>query len=420
LTGNAPQKAVNRIALSRAVTFSGGNAAYIALLALLYEETGSATFVALGALASFAVPALVSPVAGWIGDRFDRRRVMVASEILGAACFLLMATLPAGAVLLLLLRVAASLVAAPLVPATAAALPGVVGHEETLPAANARLAAAGITGGLVGPLIAAVLLLAVDPASVFVFNAATFVVSAALLLSIDGDFRPTRNSEESGRVIELVAGFRYLGHHRLLRPVTMAYAIVFIGVGITAPAELALSTDFGAGATGFAALACAFAVGGIAGAQLGSRGISSLPVSPTAILAAASGALAFGFLAVGFAPFFAAALAGMAVVGVADGLWLVAHENLVQRVTPDSIRSRVFAGSEAVYLAGISLGLIGAGGLIAAYGAAGTFKLGAVGSILACLFLVGTASSSPQVPKFDPARRAPVLATPTPATATED
>jgi MFS family permease len=387
-----PTKAVNRIALARAITFSGGNAAFIALLVVLYRETGSASMVALGALASFAVPALASPVAGWIGDRFDRRTVMVASEILGAVCFLLMAAFPSFPVMLLILRVVASLVAAPLMAATAAALPGIVGSEDRLPAANAKLAAYGISGGLVGPLIAAGLMVVSGAGSVFLFNTVTFLISAALLMTIHADFRPHRTEDgEKGHLTELVAGFRYLGQHDLLRPVTLAYGIIFIGIGLTAPAEVALSTDFGVGSTGYAALTCLFALGGIAGTQFASRGLLRIALGPTAILAVASGALALGFLIVGFAPTFMLALAGMALVGAADGIWLVAHENVMQRVTPDAIRSRVFAGSEAVYLAGLSVGLLGAGGLIAALGAAGTFRVGAVGSIVACVLLAAVA-----------------------------
>lgn len=403
-----PQMAINRIALSRAVTFSGGNAAFVALIALLYQETDSATVAALGALASFAVPALVSPVAGWIGDRYDRRMVMVASEMLGAVVFLLMAAVPGSAVaLLLFLRVLASIAAAPLVPATGAALPGIVGSEgKPLLAANARLTAAGISGGLIGPFVAAGLMLISDPGSVFLFNTVTFLVSAVLLLTVKGDFRPDGTTEDHGRGAELVAGFRYLARHQLLRPVTLAYGIIFVGVGFTAPAEVALSEDFSVGATGFAALTCLFALGGIAGSQLGKR----TSVAPLAVLAASSAAMAAGFLVVGFAPVFMVALVGMAVSGAADGVWMVAHENLVQRVTPDSIRSRVFAGSEAVYLAGISIGLIAAGGLIAAVGAASTFKVGAVGSVLACLLLMGSAASIGNLRRRGAARANPTAA----------
>lgn len=407
---------MNRIALSRAITFSGGNAAFVALLVVLYRETDSASMVALGALASFAVPALASPVAGWIGDRFDRRAVMVASEILGAACFLLMAAFSSSAGVLLILRVAASLAAAPLMSATAAALPAIIGSEDELPAANAKLAAASISGGLVGPLLAAALMLISGPGSVFLFNTVTFVISAALLISIDANFRPNHDEGEKGKASELVAGFRYLGQHDLLRPVTLACAMIFVGVGLTAPAEVALSEDFGVGSTGFAALTCLFGLGGIAGTRIASRGLLRITVGPTAILAAASGALAVGFLTIGLAPVFALALAGMAIAGAADGIWMVAHENVVQRAAPDAIRSRVFAGSEAVYLAGISIGLLGAGGLIAAFGAAGTFRMGAVGSFLAGVLLVATAATVAKTsPKAAAGRRGAVL--PPPSTA---
>lgn len=412
LRKTAPDKAITRIALSRAITFSGGNAAFIALLAVLYQETNSAGLVALGALVSFAVPALASPVAGWIGDHFDRRMVMVVSEIVGSVCFLLMAAFPGAPLILLILRVAASLAAAPLISATAAALPGIAGSSARLPAANAKLAAAGISGGLIGPLIAAALMLISGPGVVFLFNAITFLISAALLLSINADFRPPRDSYETGGIVDLAAGFRYLGRHHLLQPVTVAYAVMFIGVGLTAPAEVALSADFGVGATGFAALTCVFAMGGIGGAQLGSWCLVRSSVEPTALMAAASGALALGLLLVGFAPAFVLALAGMAVTGTANGIWLVAHETLVQRVTPDAIRSRVFAGSEAVYLAGMSLGLIAAGGLISAFGAASTFKYGAFGSVLACLLLLRRTVSFASLPEVVLGRRASTSAQP--------
>jgi MFS family permease len=416
--GTPPNAAVNRIAFSRAISFSGGNAAYIALLFILYRETNSASVVALGALASFAVPALASPVVGWLGDRFDRRQVMVTSEILGAACFLLSAAVTSSPAELLILRVLASLAAAPLMSSTAAALPGVVRSRDELPAANTNLAVAGISGGVVGPLIAAGLIAVSGPGSVFLFNAVTFLISAALLISIDADFRPSRGDKDGRGLSDLAAGFRYLGHHRLLRPVTVAYGIVFIGVGLTAPAEVALSRDFGVGATGFAVLTCVFALGGIAGARLAGRGLVRLSIEPISMLVAASGALTIGFLLVGLAPVFMVVLAGMAVAGAADGVWTVAHENLVQRVTPDEIRSRVFAGGEAVYQGGISVGTIGAGGLIAAFGAAGTFRVGAVGSVVACVVLLATAvaiaKSSPKAPG---GRRGRVLPPPPTSTA---
>jgi hypothetical protein len=92
---------------------------------------------------------------------------------------------------------------------------------------------------------------------------------------------------------------------------------------------------------------------------------------------------------------------------------MVAHENLVQRVTPDDIRSRVFAGSEAIYLAGISVGIIGAGGLISAFSATGTFQFGAVVSVVACVLLTFTATTIAKAsPKVAAVGRRGVLSTP--------
>ncbi|MBS1883953.1 MAG: hypothetical protein JSS97_13475, partial [Actinobacteria bacterium] len=109
-------------------------------------------------------------------------------------------------------------------------------------------------------------------------------------------------------------------------------------------------------------------------------------------------------------------LAGMAVAGAADGVWTVAHENLVQRITPDEIRSRVFAAGEAVYYGGISVGIIGASGSIAVLGAAGTFRIGALASMLALAVLVATAAALARTyPKAAPRGRRGAVPPPPPA-----
>src|ERR1700750_2964076 len=154
--GSAPReaqtsarRAVQRLAISRAVTFAGGSGAFWALSVILYVQTHSATLVAAAALASFSVPALLSPVAGLLGDHFDRRRVMALSELAGALCFGLMTLFTAPAALLGL-RVLASAAAAPLVPATSAVLPSLV-PDEKLEWANGALSKAGTGGGGRGP-----------------------------------------------------------------------------------------------------------------------------------------------------------------------------------------------------------------------------------------------------------------------------
>ncbi|MGN6816547.1 MAG: MFS transporter [Solirubrobacterales bacterium] len=369
--------------MARGITFMGGSAAFWALSALLYEETRSPAWVAAGVLAAFSVPAAVSPFAGLLGDHFDRRRIIVLSELSGALCFAALGAVGSPAALLSL-RVLASTVSAPMVPATAAALPSLVPADE-LEHANAALSKAGTVGGLLGAVLAGVMLTTIGGPSVFLLNAVTFLLSAILILSIKGNFQPAVSQRRA-----LGAGFLFLRRHSRLRPASVAYAVAFVGVGVSIPGEIVLATNFGVGSLGYAMLVCLWGIGAVAGAAAAER-FSSSKGEVVALLGAALG-LAAGFLAVSAAPLFAVALLGMAVGGAGEGLWGVTQNCLIQRVAPDGIRSRVFAGSEAVMQGAIAFGLLASGFVISMSGPRGAFAVASgAAAAAAVIFLPGFA-----------------------------
>src|SRR3954462_721148 len=92
-----------RLALGRLVSLSGGAAAYIALVAAIYGETGSARWgsaailwsvapsVASAVFWSAAASVASAPFAGWTGDRFYRRGVLIGTDLAAAAVSLAMA-----------------------------------------------------------------------------------------------------------------------------------------------------------------------------------------------------------------------------------------------------------------------------------------------------------------------------------------
>ena len=372
--------AVRRLALARGITYAGGNAAFWALSAILFETTGSPLWVAAAALASFSVPAVLSPVAGLLGDRFDRRKIMVASELAGAITFLGMAVAGSPSALLGL-RVVASAAAAPLVPATSAALPKLV-PDAQLEQANGSLSKAGTAGALIGTALAGLILTTGNGSWVFVLNTVTFLISTALIVSVRGDFRPQRVPRRKGQLVE---GFDFLRRHTVLRPVSVAYTLIFIGVGVSFPAEIVLASDFGVGSLGYAALVFLWGLGALAGATLAER-LGGL-YRHMALLGTAGLALGLGFLTVSFAPYFLLALLGMATAGSGDGLWEVTQTSVIQRVTPDSIRSRVLAGSEAMMQAGVAVGLAISGLVTTVAGAKGAFAVAATASLMAALII---------------------------------
>ena len=62
----------------------GGSAAYIALIAAIYGHTGSAAWVSAALFAGVVGSVIGAPGAGWVGDRFDRRLVMIATDLASA------------------------------------------------------------------------------------------------------------------------------------------------------------------------------------------------------------------------------------------------------------------------------------------------------------------------------------------------
>lgn len=376
-------RVVQRLALSRGVTFAGGGGAFWALSVVLYAETHSATWVAAAALASFSIPAFLSPAAGLLGDRFDRRHVMAASDFGGALCFGLMTLFTAPAALLGL-RVLAAVAAAPLVPATSAALPSLVPPNE-LERANGALSKAGTVGMLAGPAAAAVVLTTIGGRWVFLLNALTFLISAGLILSIRRPVRARISAQHN-----YAAGFSFLRRHPILRPVGLAYGIAFIGIGVSTPAEIAVVASFGRGALGYAALICLWGVGMIAGATIG-QNLAARP-DQIFVIGAAASALAVGCLGVTASPLFNLVLLSMVIGGLGAGLWEVSQNCLMQRMAPDGIRARVLAANEALMQGGIAFGLALSGLVIGIAGARGAFALAGTTSALAAAVLFRSGS----------------------------
>src|SRR5690242_19030566 len=144
-----PVPAVRRLAGSRLISLAGTQAAYIALLALVYDRSqGSGSWLAAALIAALVARVAVSPWAGSLGDRFDRRRVMIASDVAAAACFLVIAQVDS-LVALVALSAAASIAEAPFSPASSALVAMIVPAERR-GWANGVVSASSSAGMLIG------------------------------------------------------------------------------------------------------------------------------------------------------------------------------------------------------------------------------------------------------------------------------
>jgi MFS family permease len=353
-----------RLALSRLASLTAGSAAYIALISAIYNETASALWVSAALFAGVVGSVVGAPAAGWIGDRFERRRVMVGSDLAAAVVASAMALTVDSALALTLLFGLLAVVESPFEPSSASAMPNLV-PAESLPRANALVAGTTSASYLLGPLLGGLLLGAGASAPLLLaVDAVSFVVSAALVVSIRPAFGLGSGTEaEPG----IWAGVRLIVHEPVLRVLITASMVSLLGMGIVNVANYPLSIHLGGGTEGYGALEALLGGGGLLGAAIAARMLSAsrAPLVVTVTFAVSG----VGLLLAGLAPVLAVALTGMAIAGAGRGLGDVADTTLVQARTDDARRSRVFAAQDGAAHAAYSAAML-VGGLVVSAGGA--------------------------------------------------
>ena len=378
----APRSAVRRLATARLISITGGAAAYAALNFRIFEKTGSASWVAVSLLLTFGVQGFIGPPAGMLGDRFDRRKVMIASDLAGAACFGMMA-LSSEPAWLLPWAFLSAVAEAPFFSASEAAIPNVAGPELTT-WANSLLGASRLSGIAIGPALGGALLAVSSSDVVFAVNAASFVVSAVIIMTVHARFSGGSGEDEFHG---LRAGFRFLRHDRVLRTLLLAWVVFISGMGMSMVADAPLAAFFGAGSFGFGLLITAWGGGSALGSLFAKRmrdGSEGTWLVSAGVIIAATG------VGVGISPSFALAVALLFVMGLADGTTIVAETNLRQRRAPDAVRSRVTAAFMGVMHLMLAFAYIVAAFVVPWLGPKTTYVIGGVTAGLAVFVLLRT------------------------------
>ena len=130
---------------------------------------------------------LLSIPAGVIADRFDRRMVLLVSDLARAVCMVVMAVLVAldgPLVVIAAVAILAACFSTFFYPAIGALVPSLVGDEREFGPANSAWATLDNLAWIVGPGVAGLLLATGDLAAAFLINAVSFTVIAAVLWTL--------------------------------------------------------------------------------------------------------------------------------------------------------------------------------------------------------------------------------------------
>jgi MFS family permease len=353
-----------------------GDWAYMVAVSVYAYGHGGATAVGAFGVARYVSMALLGPPMSMLADRHPRKLVMMGADLSRAVVVVVGATLiathgPPAAVY------AAALVTAVLSlafrPAQASLLPTLARDARELTSANVVASTVEGVGFFAGPLLAGILLSVASVPIVYLVNAATFLVSAALLAGLrvpadvdvgvaggtqdHGDVASEAIAAEAGFLHEALAGFRTIRRDRNLLVVTVLMTAQTVVAGAALVFQVALALDLlGLGDSGVGLLGTFLGVGSIVGAFI-------------ALVVAARGHIATDFgvgvllwsapllLIVAF-PRLGVTLVVMATIGIANAIVDINAYTIVQRLAPTAVMGRVFGALESVVIMGMAVGAL--------------------------------------------------------------
>lgn len=315
----------------------------------------NATAVGVVMALQFAPLVLLLPVSGYAADRFDRRKLILATQTaLGALALGLGLLTVSGRVQLWHVYGFAFLlgcVTAFDTPARQTFVSELVGEEDLANAVALNSTSFNIAR-MLGPAVAGVLIAAIGTGWLFLINAASFVavIGSLLCLRVGELHRKGPGGRAKGGFAD---GFRYVWRRADLKAVLlMLFLIGTFALNFAIFISTMSVTVFHVGAGEFGLLTSSLAAGSVAGALGAAR-----RAEPSVVrLLGAVTLLGLGFAAAALAPSYAAFGFALVVVGAAAQTFTTSTNSLVQMSTEPAMRGRVIAILFAIALGGTPIG----------------------------------------------------------------
>lgn len=362
----------------------------VAILVVVYADSGSPVLLGIIGAARILPYVLLSVPAGMAADRFDRRLVLLVTDVARGILMVGMALAvmaDAPVLVVVALAILAACFSTFFNPAIASLLPTLV-DESDLGSANGAWATLDNVAFIIGPAIAGLLIAAGGLELAFLLNAATFGVVAVVLWRLPVAPRTAVGAGQPDAAP--TPTWRSLARP-MVGPIVLDSASSFVlgGVSVLTVVLAVEVLDVGEAGTGYlqAATGVGGVVAGIAGGALLAR-----PLRIPLLIGGTAGAI--GLIALGIAG--GLALAMIAIAVAVGGLLLldVVNTTYIQRTVPDALRGRamgilqtssaiVFSlGSLLVPILGAVLGVpvvLGIAAVLVAIGVAGALVLIQVG-----------------------------------------
>ena len=329
----------------------------------------------------FGPPLVLVSLTGWVADRFERRRILMATQ-----SALLLLAIAVGVLLLngvmtrpMMFCFAAGfgVVNAFDAPARQAFVSDMVSSGDTSNAVALNSASFNLAR-MIGPAVGGLLIVAIGSGWVFIANAVTFLAMlVALLLLRTGQLAPRLKNRRPGGLAE---GFRYVWGRSDLRVVFVT--VFLIGAfGMNFPIFAStMALEFGAGADGYGVLSSVLAIGSLAGALLAARRDRA---RVRVVILAAGGFGIAAFISAAMPTYISYAVT-LTFTGFMIVTLLTTANGYVQMTTTPALRGRVLALYMAVIMGSTPVGAPIAGWVADTFGPRSAIMLGGTAGFVAC------------------------------------
>jgi len=329
----------------------------------VFARTGSAMSTGLALAVQAAPTVVIGPWAGVVIDRWHRKRVLVAANVVSAAAVGLMMSAP----FLYLGLAVESIGACFLGPAVGAVTPSIVGRGADLAAANSLSAFTGSAFRMIGPLVGAFLVAGGWFEAVVLVDAATYLAAAAII----GRVAVPRLARPAGIPVGLGHGLRHIARTPLLRGLLITgWAYWTVNAALTALLAPFVAVRLHSSGRALGLLIAGLGLGYLGGSALSKVLMTRFPARAVLVLAYAS--VGACFLATFTASALPVAVVALTAAGVPGAVAQIAAGQFRQISTPDAVLGRVSAvfftgdGVAAVTGALIAPAIVALSGLAAA------------------------------------------------------
>jgi len=369
-------KGFARLFYATLISAIGDNIHRIALMVLVYTLKEEALWVSLTLGVQLLTSVVVGPIISTWSDTQERRKLLVATDLLRVPLVLLIPLVGMKSMVgLLILVFAIEIMRIVHHPVIWAVVPELVPEKE-MDTANSMMLFTGRFAEVVFVGLAGLLVATVGPAPAFWIDAGTFLASGLIVLGLPS-MKPGQK-EETGYWSRVREGIDHLLNQPKIRRTvgTLFCAALFGSVEAVLGVVLAVSI-LKVGSSGFGVMEAAMALGAILGTLIVPQISSRLGREKLFLM----GLFGFGLFeaSVGFFPMFNWVLVAFFMSGILNMAFLVPARSILQLHTPPELRTRTFAAFGAVMNTAVLVGTMLGGALEESLGVTRIFVLAGFG-----------------------------------------